>query len=184
MPPIMRQNERAARAAAAPSTDPGHDGGGRVVGPGTRWKLGTGTRPVPKGSFRRRGRRMPASRPFLVTRGRAAARRTWSPRPSSRAAARCACLRRGHRRARCGPRTASTTLLPATSRMTSPVLKPRSAAGPSASTSVTTTPLPSLPATLRPGDRVGRGAARPHRAYRCRCRRRAPPSGPSDSRTA
>src|SRR5262249_12081029 len=43
------------------------------------------------------------------------------------------------------------TVVPPTSRITSPVLKPRSAAGPSGSTCVTTTPCPDAPATCLAG---------------------------------
>ena len=58
---------------------------------------------------------------------------------------------------------ALATLLPATSRMTSPSLKPRSAAALFGSTSVTTTPSLPAPATLLAGATV-----RPASAHRCR----------------
>src|SRR5262245_22817794 len=67
--------------------------------------------------------------------------------------------------------SALATALPPTSRMTSPVLKPRSATGPSGSTSVTTTPLPPAPATLSAGARV-----RPSRGSLLPCSRSVLPT--------
>src|SRR5215216_811334 len=59
---LRQNNERAAQAAL--STEPGSDGGGGGGPVRDSIQSGTGARPVPSGSFRRRGRRMPASRPF------------------------------------------------------------------------------------------------------------------------
>ena len=97
--------------------------------PGRRYGSGDGRlTPVPCGSDRRRGRRMPAARPNLIRRGRAGARRTSCPRRTSPAAAPNACRPFWRRRGLRAPRPGSSTVLPPTSRMTSPVLKPCSAA--------------------------------------------------------
>ena len=59
-----------------------------------------------------------------INRGRAEPRGTACSRPTSRAAARCACRRSGRPRKPCARRPGSRRVLPATSRITSPVRKP------------------------------------------------------------
>ena len=78
-------------------------------------------------------------------------RRTASHPRSSPASARCACRSPWPRFS--AARTSATleTVLPPTLRMTSPVWKPCSAAGPSGSTAVTTTPLSPEPSTSPAG---------------------------------
>src|SRR5215211_7582351 len=148
---LRQNNERAAQAAL--STEPGSDGGGRGGRSGTRFSRGRAQGPSPR--VRSAGGGDECRRHALSGHARPSGSATnFVASPDF---TRISTVRLPPERASLSAVRTSAgleTALPATSRITSPVLKPRSAAGPSGSTAVTTTPLPPLPATEPAGANV------------------------------
>src|SRR5215831_14502943 len=151
--PLCLNNERAAPRATTRSTDPDPREGGGEAGPGSDG-VGDGREARPQGFVPPAGATN-AGVTSLSHHARPSGSATnfvASPDFTRISTVRLPSLRASASAVRTSAGVA--TALPPTSRITSPVLKPRSAAGPSASTSVTTTPLLPLPATFPAGARV------------------------------